>query len=322
MIIAKAPLRVSFAGGGTDLKEFYHAEPGSVTSTAIDKYVYIAIHKYFHNKLLLKYSQTEIVDSVEEVKNTRIKECLRLVGISKGIEITVISDIPAGTGVGSSSTFTVALLHALHAYKGEHVSAERLAQEASHIEIEILKEPIGKQDQYISAYGGLNFIEFMPDDRVVVTPLICKKETLAKLNDGLLMFYVGGERPASSILTEQKEKTEDKRETLRRMKKLSEEIRDSLTAGDMDRFGIALHQGWMEKKQVTGKISNSIVDEYYDKGIAAGAKGGKLIGAGGGGFLVFYCDRDKKDKVRLALNLKEVNINLDPQGSRVVYVGD
>jgi D-glycero-alpha-D-manno-heptose-7-phosphate kinase len=322
MIVTKAPLRISFAGGGTDLKEFYHKEPGSVISTAIDKYVYIAVHRYFDNKILLKYSQTELVDNVDQIKNTRFRECLKLLNITKGVEITSIADIPSRTGAGSSSSFTVALLHALHAFKGEHVSAEQLAREACQVEISILKEPIGKQDQYAAAYGGLNFIQFSPDERVIVTSLVCNADILKKLNQNLILFYTGIERSASEILSEQKEKTEEKRQLLQKMKIISEQMRDTLVNGDLEKFGSLLHEAWQEKRKITGKISSPIIDSYYDAAIAAGARGGKLLGAGGGGFLLFYCDRDKQDKVRIALrNLKEVSFNLDPQGSRVIYVG-
>ncbi len=323
MIISKTPLRISFAGGGTDLQEFYKTEPGSVISVAIDKYIYIAIHKFFNNKILAKYSQNELVDTVEDIKNTRIKACLKLLNITKGVEVTSMADIPSKTGLGSSSSFVVSLLHALHAFKGEHVSSEKLSQESCHIEIEVLKEPIGKQDQYAAAYGGLNYIEFHNTGRVSVTPIICNKEILSKLNQNLILFYTGIERFASEILHEQKQKTDEKRQTLRKMKVLSEKIRDALIAGNLELFAALLHEGWMEKKQVTQKISNPIIDEYYERAIAAGAKGGKLLGAGGGGCLLFYCERDKQDKVRSALkDLKEIPFNFDFQGSRIIHVGD
>lgn len=323
MIITKTPLRISFAGGGTDLQAFYGQEPGSVTSTAIDKYVYIAVHKYFHNKILLKYSQTELVDNVDEIKNERYRECLKLLGIRGGIEITSIADIPSGTGIGSSSSFIVGLLHALHAFKGEHVSAETLAKEACKVEIDILKNPIGKQDAYIAAYGGLKHIEFLPDETVKITPVLCKKEVVEKLHGNLMMFYTGIERSTNDILEEQKARTDEKRETLRNIKKLSEEIMECLISGNLDGFASALHEGWMEKRKVTDKISNSLIDNYYEKALAAGAKGGKLMGAGGGGFILLYCDKDKQQKVRETLNnLKELPFTLDTQGSRIIHVGD
>jgi D-glycero-alpha-D-manno-heptose-7-phosphate kinase len=323
MIITKAPMRISFAGGGTDLKAFYANEPGSVVSTAIDKFVYIAVHKYFYNKILLKYSKTEHVDDVSQIQNERFRECLKLLDIKTGIEITSIADIPAQTGVGSSSSFTVALSHALHTYKGEHVSAGVLAKEACEVEINLVGSPIGKQDQYASAYGGLNYITFNPDETVRVEPLVCKKETLTKLNQSLLMFYTGITRSADDLLSEQRSKTAEKMDTLRQMKKFSEQIKDDLTKGDLDSFADALHRAWLEKSKVTSRISNDKIDEYYRIALEAGAKGGKLLGAGGGGFLLFYCEKDKQPALRTALKgLRELEFNLEPQGSRIVYMGD
>ncbi len=321
MIIIKAPLRISFAGGGTDLEEFYKSEPGSVISTTIDKFIYITVKKPFNNNILLRYSKIEEVEKIDDIENELFRECLRLLNITKGIEINSMADIPAKTGAGSSSTFIVALLHALHTYKGEHVSQEQLAREAYHIEVGILKRPIGKQDHYASAYGGLNFIEFRGDDSVFVNPVVCKSEILKKLDDNLMLFYTCITRNAADILSEQKQKTEDKRETLRKMKILSEKIRDSIIAGDLDKFASLLHEAWLEKRKVTEKISSPFIDECYNKAINAGAMGGKLLGAGGGGFLLFYCERDKQDKVRLALgDLKEVKFNLEKQGSRIISV--
>ncbi len=323
MIIARSPLRISFAGGGTDLKAFYEKESGSVTSITIDKYVYIAVHKYFENKILLKYSQIELVDRLDDIKNELIRECLRLLNITKGIEITAIADLPTRTGLGSSSSFTVALLHALHAFKGEHVSREQLAREAVEVEVQILKRPIGKQDHYATAYGGLNFIEFNPDDSVVVTPVVCGKEIMDKLERNLILFYTGMTRSASDILKEQRDRTEEKRETLRKMKNLSEEVARTLVRGDLDRFGSILHENWIEKKKITDSISNPRIDEWYELGIRAGAKGGKILGAGGGGFLLFYCDRESQDKVRMALKeLKEVKVRFTGHGSQIIHVGD
>lgn len=320
MIITKTPLRVSFAGGGTDLKEFYSNEPGSVISSAINKYIYIAIHKYFENKILLKYSQTELVDNVNQIKNTRFRECLKLLNVTKGVEITSIADIPTKTGAGASGSFTVALLHAIHTFKGEHVSPEQLAREAFHIESEILKEPVGKQDQYAAAYGGLNFIEFKSDDRVTVTPVICKKEVLKKLNDNLIMFYTG--HPIEHKEGLKLEEMPHRKEILRNLRRISEETRDALISGNLDQFAIKMHEGWIEKKKIGSHVSSTKIDEYYEKALAAGAKGGKLLGAGGGGFLLLYCERSKQDKVRTALNLKEVSFNLEPQGSRVIHIGE
>lgn len=322
MIITKAPLRISFAGGGTDLREFYKSEVGSVTSASIDKYVYVAVHKYFENKILLKYSKIELVDKIDDIQNELFRECLRYLNITKGVEITTIADLPSRTGLGSSSSFAVALLHALHAYKGESVSQEKLAKEAAYIEVDVLKRPIGKQDHYGSAIGGLKFIEFHPDEHVAVTPLICKEDVLRKLNSNLLLFYTGTTRGAEEILSEQKDKTEEKRQLLRKLKNLSERVRDSLINGDLGTFPGILHDGWSEKKKIVSSISNASLDDIYQRALNSGASGGKVLGAGGGGFILLFCEREKQDKLRLALqDLKEVNFKIDPQGSRIVYVG-
>ena len=320
MIIVKAPIRISFLGGGTDITDFYQLEGGRVLSTTIDKFVYVAIHKYFENRILLKYSSTELVDDLDQLKNDLFRECLRFMNIIKGIEITSIADLPSKTGLGSSGAFTVALLHALHAYKGEHVSAEQLAKEACHIEIDVLGRPIGKQDQYASAYGGLNIIEFNKDDTVIVTPLITKKENVRKLNDNLLLFYTGITRSASDILKGQKENTSKKLESLKKMKELSKKAMECIINGGDD-FGELMHQGWLEKRTLTNKISSNEIDEYYHRAINAGAKGGKLLGAGGGGFLLFYCEKEKQHMVRKALEpLKEIFFKFEKQGSRIIHI--
>lgn len=320
MIITKVPLRISFAGGGTDLPAFYSKEDGQVFSTSINKYVYIAVHKYFENKILLKYSRTELVDDINDIENEIFRECLRFLNIRKGIEITSIADLPTKTGLGSSSTFTVALLQALHAFKGEQVSAEKLAQEAAHIEIDILGAPIGKQDQYASSYGGLNTITFRPDESVKVERFLIRPITLRKLDRNLMLFYTNITRAAKDILSEQKQKTDDKRETLRKMKGFIDPMKGALSKGDLDGFGRLLNDSWMEKKKVVGKISNSQIDEYYDRAIKAGALGGKLLGAGGGGHLLFYCDIKNQDKVRKALSeLREVRFHFERDGARLIH---
>jgi len=323
MIITKAPLRASFAGGGTDLRAFYCSEPGSVTSTAIDKFVYVALHEHFENKILLKYSQTELVDDVNDIKNELFRECLRFMNITKGIEITSMADMPTRSGLGGSESFAVALLHALHTYKGEYVSQEQLAREACHISIEVLKKPIGKQDQYAAAYGGLNYIEFHPNESVAVKPIVCKPEILRNLNDNLMMFYTGISRSAHDVLSEQKDRTEENRDTLRSMKRLSEEVRDMITSGNFDGFAAALHRGWIEKRKLVSNISNNFIDDCYDRALQAGAEGGRLLGAGAGGFLLFYCDMKKQDSLRNALScLKEVRFKFEREGSRIIYAGD
>lgn len=326
MIISRTPFRISFAGGGTDLQAFYSKEYGCVTSTAINKYMHIAVHKFFDkNKILLKYSKTELVDSLEKVEHPIFREAMRMVGIDSGIEITSIADIPSGTGLGSSCSFTIGLLHALYAYKGKFVSQERLAQEACKIEITILNEPIGKQDQYAAAYGNLNYIQFNPDEAVDVRPIVCHPEIKKQLQKNLLLFWTGMTRSTASVLIEQKKNMETdtkKFANLQKMKKLAEELRDALNGDNLSKFGEVLHEGWLLKKELASAITNDEIDQLYDKAMSAGAGGGKLLGAGGGGFLLFYCPEEKKERVRGAVPLQEIPFQFDTQGSKIIYVGD
>ncbi len=324
MIMTKAPFRISFAGGGSDLRDFYSKNGyGAVLSTSIDKYMYLMIHPYFHDKIRIKYSRTEDVNEIDEIQHPLVRECLKLVGIEKGIEIASIADVPAGTGIGSSSTFAVCLLHSLYAFKGKFVTKEKLAREACKIEIEILKEPIGKQDQYAASYGGLNYLQFNGDETVFVEPIICKPEVKERLKRNLLMFYVGNERKSSQILSEQKEnmKLDEKGEIVKKMVMLAKDLRDSLNKGNIKYFGEILHEGWLLKKKLASKISNSVLDEYYKKALNAGATGGKLLGAGGGGFFLFYCLPKYQNKVRKALNLRELKFKFEVEGSKIIYIG-
>jgi D-glycero-alpha-D-manno-heptose-7-phosphate kinase len=323
MIITRAPLRISFAGGGTDLPEFWKRESGAVLSSSIDKYVYIQVHPYFEKeKILLKYSRAECVASLEEIQNDLMRESLRYTGIERGIEVTSTADLPTKTGLGSSCTFTVALLQALNAFKnnGKCNQKDNLSEDAYHIEREVLGRCCGKQDQYISAHGGLKHLEFNPDGSVYVNPVICQQNILNDLNKSLIMFYTNVERDAGKILAEQAKETENKRNTLRQMRDLSYKMRDSLISGSLDDFGNLLHEGWMKKREVTRSISNDSIDNYYEKGRKAGALGGKLNGAGGGGFLMFYCTLENQDRLRKELSdLKEVEFNMEQGGSRVIY---
>ena len=323
MIISRTPFRISFSGGGTDLKEFYTYEPGAVTASAINKYMYITINKRFDHSIRVSYSRTEIVDSVDEIKHPIVRETLKFVGITDSLEITSIGDIPAGTGVGSSSSFTVGLLHALYAFKGQHVTAEQLANDACKIEIDILGEPIGKQDQYAVAYGGLQHIQFNPDESVYVNPVICPKETKAMLKSNLLLFYTGITRKASQILTKQKNDTKKKIDYLRKIRDLSYKIKEILIKGrNLDELGQVLHQNWLLKKQLVDNISNEKIDQYYRKACQANASGGKILGAGGGGFLLLYCQQQYQQQVREALSeLKEESFDLEPQGSKIIFIG-
>jgi D-glycero-alpha-D-manno-heptose-7-phosphate kinase len=326
LIISRTPLRISFAGGGSDLPAFYRQEPGAVLSTSINKYIYITVNRKFDEKIRASYSVTEIVDHVEDLKHELIRESLQMVVSPPcGIEITSISDIPSqGTGLGSSSTYTVGLLNSLYAHFGQHVGAERLAREACFIEIERCKKPIGKQDQYIAAYGGLEYIQFNPDGSVFVDPIICDPGTKARLNRSLLMLYTGLTRSADNILKEQSENTEndeEKRNSLRYMTQLAGQLRDALYANDLDGFGEILHAGWMEKKNLASGITNPDIDRWYDTARMKGAVGGKVLGAGGGGFLLLYAPPQRHPDILRALpELRPIPFLFEPQGSKIIYV--
>ena len=324
MIITRTPFRISFAGGGSDIPSFYTKHGGCVLSTSINKYMYITIHPNFNREqIVLKYSQTEIVNSREEIKHQYFKQLLKNLDIS-GVELVSVADIPSGTGLGSSSSFTVGVLNAAYAYKGKYVSKERLAKEACEIEIDQLKNPIGKQDQYAASYGGLNFIEFKKDGNVVVEPVIMSNNKLRELEDNLMMFYTGQLHSASEILKEQKDNITSGEKELRQIEMcdLARKLRDLLQEGNIDAMGEILHQNWLLKRTLASGISNPIIDEKYDKAIKAGALGGKLLGAGGGGFLLFYVPKDRQEKVKQAINLPQMQFAFDKQGTSVIYVGD
>lgn len=326
MIISRTPLRISFAGGGSDLAVYYRNGGGSVVSTAIDKYIYITVNRKFDDLIRVSYSKTELVESIDEVEHNIIREALKLVGIEKGVEVVYMGDIPlgsAGVGLGSSSSLAVGVLNALYAFKGQCVSADKLASEACKIEIDILKNPIGKQDQYIAAYGGLQHIRFNSDESVFIDPVICKKATKDELNGKLMLFYTGITRVSSSILAEQKQQTNNKREHLDRMVDLSEELREALIKNKFNRFGEILHEGWLNKRNLASGITNAGIDDYYDRARKAGVVGGKILGAGGGGFLLLYCEKENHNKVREALpDLNESPFKFEPQGSKIIYVSD
>jgi D-glycero-alpha-D-manno-heptose-7-phosphate kinase len=322
MILVKTPFRISFVGGGTDLPAFYRRHGhGAVVSAAIDKYMYVMIHPYFHDKLRVKYSQTEDVDRIDELKHPIVRECLRLMNVTSGVEIASIADIPAGLGVGSSSSFTVCLLHALHTYRGRHVTKEALAREACRIEIQDLGEPIGKQDQYAASYGGLNYVRFNSDESVEVERLVTNHELTVALFQRLLVFYVGNPRAARDILSRQQATigAGDQFRAAQGMVQLAEDLRRALQDGELNLVGKILHEGWLLKKSLAGNISNGEIDRLYDAALAAGAGGGKLLGAGGGGFLLFYCEPKFQASVRRALALRELPITLDREGTKVIY---
>lgn len=324
MIISRTPLRISFAGGGTDLSAFYKNQPGAVTSTAINKHIYVTINKKFDNRIRVSYSKTENVEHVDELHHGLVREAMKLTGLECGVEITTIADIPSrGTGLGSSSSLTVGLLNALYAYQGIMKSRLTLAKEACQIEIDILGEPIGKQDQYIAAYGGIQHIQFNPDESVYVDPVICSPKTKQALEKHMLLFYTGITRKASKILTKQIKNTGKKAENLIKMKELSEKVRDSICKNKVHDVGKFLHQGWLYKKELASGISNPIIDEYYEKALSVGALGGKILGAGGGGFLLIFCEPKNQERVKRALKeLPVVPIKLEPQGSKIIYVED
>ena len=325
MIITRTPFRISFVGGGTDLPAFYRVEPGAVVSTAINKYMYVIVNKRFTDAIRVSYyAKTEIVDRIEDIQHPIVREALKLVGISKGIEIASVADVHAGAGLGSSGSFAVGLLNALYAYRGILKSAEELAREACHIEINILGEPIGKQDQYIAAYGGFRYIQFNPDETVFTEPIIWTKENKEELKQNLLLLYTGDVREASSILREQKAKTRqsDKMACLRKLRDMASELKEKLNDNaSAEIFGQTLHQGWLLKKQLASNISNDKIDEFYEKALSAGALGGKILGAGGGGFLLLYCPRQKQPQVKKALHhMPGLEFSFEPEGSKIIYV--
>lgn len=325
MIISRTPLRISFVGGGSDLPAFYHQETGAVVSTTIDRYIYITVNPKFDDKIRASYSRTEIVSGIDELRHELIREALKMVRIDKGIEITSISDIPSqGTGLGSSSAYTVGLLNALYAHRNYFAGAERLAREACKIEIERCSKPIGKQDQYIAAYGGLQFIRFNPDGSVFVDPVVCVPKTRQRLQEGLLMLYTGLVRRADEILTEQSRNTrtdEEKRASLRRMVGLAEQLREALLRNNLDGFGEVMHAGWMEKRKLASGITKPCIDKWYEQARAHGAIGGKILGAGGGGFLLLYAPPARHPEICEALpELRPIDFRFSPQGSKLIYV--
>jgi D-glycero-alpha-D-manno-heptose-7-phosphate kinase len=326
MIISRTPFRISFVGGGSDMETFYSAHQGAVLSTSIDKYMYISSHRYFYkDQIQVKYSRTETVSSLDELQHPLLREALRKTGIKGGIEISSIADIPAGTGMGSSSSFTVGLLHNLYAINRQFVTHEELASKACEIEIDILKEPIGKQDQYAAAYGGLNIIYFNKDGSVKVEPLYIKSSTYKTLEENLIMFYLGSQRKASDILSEQKQNASEteKANILKQMVSLVFELRHCLYSESISDFGKILHENWLLKQKLASKISNAEIDEIYQLGLKNGASGGKLLGAGGGGFMLFYCEKERQDKLISALKkFDRMDFKFEHDGSKIIYFAD
>lgn len=327
MIISRTPLRISFVGGGSDIESYYQFENGAVVTAAINKYIYITVNKKFDNKIRVSYSKTEIVDTVDELQHELIRECLKLTGIDGGIEITSISDIPSeGTGLGSSSSYVVGLLNALYAYKGKHVTAARLAREACRIEIEILKKPIGKQDQYIAAYGGLQYVQFNKDFSVFVDPIICLAKTKKEFAKRLLLFYTGLTRSTNPILYRQNKgivHSKNKRLKVKKMVLLARKMKQTLNRNKYKNFGEILHENWMFKKTLAQGVTTKQIDEWYKKARRNGAIGGKILGAGGGGFLLLFAEKKNHQKILEALpELSPMEFTLEPQGSKILFVSE
>ena len=319
MIITQTPLRISFAGGGTDLPGFYEQHGGAVCSSAIDKFVYCIVKERFDDKIYVNWSKKEIVDSIDAIEHDLVREALRKVGVTKGIEISFLSDIPSeGSGLGSSSTVTVSVLHALYAYLGETPTAEQLAREACDIEINKLGKPIGVQDQYIAAYGGLRYFRF--GKQIETTAVKISRGALEDLDNILMLFFTGKTRKADNILAKQKANLVAKVDTLKEMARQASEVRQLLEAGDVNALGPLLHRGWEAKRQMTdGATSNSELDEMYGRAVKAGCLGGKIAGAGGGGFFLLVVPSDKRQAVRRALSeLREMPFRLERGGSRIV----
>jgi D-glycero-alpha-D-manno-heptose-7-phosphate kinase len=324
VIIARSPLRISLGGGGTDLPSYYREHGGFLVAAAIDKYVYITVHQTFVPELIVKYSKLERVARASELEHPIIREAMDLLGIEGTyLELTSMADIPAGTGLGSSGSFATALLKALHAHKKGLMHPRELAEQACHIEIDVLKEPIGKQDQYIAAFGGVTGFEFLPDDRVVAQPLRLASETLYNLEDNLLLYFTGYSRSASAILKEQDEATRRQdaamSENLHDVKELGRQSQKALESGDLKHFAELLSRQWERKKQRSGAMSNDRIDSWYRLAMANGARGGKLIGAGGGGFLLFYAeDKTRLRRAMTGAGLGEVRFRFDFEGTKVV----
>ena len=320
MIITQTPLRISLAGGGTDFPDFYEKHGGAVVSSAIDKYVYCIVKERFDDKIYVNWSKKEIVDSVDQIEHELVREALRKIGVTKAVEISFLSDIPSeGSGLGSSSSVTVGVLNALYHFVGVAPTTEELAREACEIEIGILGKPIGVQDQYIAAYGGLRSFEFGPGKGVKVSSVTTSRATLDDLDNILMLFFTGKTRQAEHILSEQKSNIEQKIKVLQGMAQQAHQVREVIEAGDIDALGAVLHQGWEAKRKLAQEISNRDLDNVYERALKAGAAGGKITGAGGGGFFLLCVPSHKRQAVRQALiELREMPFRLERGGSRVI----
>ena len=325
MIISQTPYRVSFAGGGTDLPAFYENEYGAVLSVAIDKHMYVTVSPRFEPSTRVAYTKTEIVDSVGDLQHELVREALKMTGLGRHLEITTVGDVPGGTGMGSSSTLTVGILEALYAYKGQIVSAKRVAEMACEIEINLLGKPIGKQDQYAAAYGGMNYIRFNPDGSVEVEPVPARPEVMQELSRRVLVLYTEQQRSADTILKKQSEGTKDKMTVLRSMRDLAHEMRTAISGNDdgLDEFSRLLHEGWELKRSLGFGISGGQIDGWYEQARKLGAQGGKLLGAGGGGFLLLVAPPETHGLIRDALgHPRELTFGIDRRGGRVIFISD
>jgi len=324
MIISRTPFRMSFVGGGSDLPAFYRHQTGAVISTAINKYVYVTINKKFDNGIRIAYSKNEEVTSVDQIEHRLVKAVMEKLNIKGGIEITTIADIPSkGTGLGSSSSFTVGLLHALNAYRGIPSSSESLGFDSCTIEIDICKEPIGRQDQYAAAYGGFNLLEFLPDHSVVISPINCQQSTIARIEESTLLFYTGITRSASTLLQQQSSdmaSSISKQKNMKRMVCLAYELKNQLEANNVEAFGEILHENWMLKKSMTNGISSAEIDEWYATALKSGATGGKILGAGAGGFLMLTAPIERHAQIKYALSgLRPIDVQFEAMGSAIIF---
>ena len=325
MIVSRAPVRFSLGGGGSDLPSYSREHGGFVVSAAVDKFVFVCVARRFYDTIRLAYSETETVASVDEIRHRIFRAALKGMGFTGGLELHSLADVPANTGLGSSSSFTVALLNGLHAYRRESVPAEQLAREACHLEIEVLGEPIGKQDQYIAAYGGISAMTFHPDGRVEVERLDLRDEVIDELESRLVVFYSGVERAASSVLVQQASSIVENRDAavdrMHRIKALGRDTRDILLSGALDSYGELLHEHWMQKRRLAASMTDGAIDEHYEAARRAGALGGKLMGAGGGGFFLFYVRPAERRRVHEALTargLLPMRFRFDFDGARIM----
>ncbi len=326
MLITRTPLRISIGGGGTDVPSFYRERKGFCISAAIDKYMFIGLNKTFTDDYLLKYSQLERCGAVDDIEHAIVRAVFRKHGVEPGVEMVSMADIPSGTGLGSSGAFTVGLLRAIYAHRREHITAGALAEEAAHVEIDLLDEPVGKQDQYIAAFGGLTCFEFHSDDRVSVSPLAVSQGTLHELEEHLLLFFTGYSRAAGSILADQRTRSTagdaEMLDNLERTRELGRRIRTSLEEGRPAEFGTFMHEHWERKRARSAGMSNPDIDRWYEAGMRGGALGGKLVGAGSGGFLMFYAEEPAGVRAAMAEHgLTETRFQFDLDGSTVIVRG-